>query len=136
MPICTIITCNMICVPSAAERAPPITARRPTAQPEPHTQTDSEPDSGSDIDAPLPLVDDKIVLKMQSKDGQLQLRIGKQTALSKLFESYKQQAIKKGWLPAAKAPSVSFVFDGDTLSGTETAEGADCDHNDIIEVKW
>ncbi|DBA89840.1 TPA: hypothetical protein ACH3X2_004704 [Trebouxia sp. C0005] len=121
------------------ERAPPIIPRRPTAQPEPqiHTDSDSDNSSGSNDDAALPQADDnKIILKMQSRDGNLSLRIGRQLALSKLFEIYKQQAIQKGWLPPEKASSVRFVFDGDNLSGNETVEGLDCDNGDIIEVKW
>ena len=115
----------------------PIIPRRPTAQPEPQSPTDSDDDAASDTDAPAPEPeDDKVVLSMQSKEGKLNLRIGRQTALSKLFDSYKQQAIKKGWLPAAKATLVRFLWDDDKLSGTETAEGIDCDNNDIIEVRW
>ena len=64
------------------------------------------------------------------------MRISKQAALSKLFEPYKQQAIQKGWLLPAKAASVKFTFEGERLSGTETAEGLDCDDNEIIEVTW
>ncbi|DBA84877.1 hypothetical protein WJX77_000302 [Trebouxia sp. C0004] len=118
------------------ERAPPIIPRRPTAQPEPQIHSDSENSFGSD-DAALPQTnDDKTVLKMQSKDGKVSLRIGKQVALSKLFEIYKQLAIKKGWLLPEKASAVRFMFDGDNLSGNETVEGLDCDNGDIIEVKW
>ena len=77
-----------------------------------------------------------MVLLLQSQQGKISLRISKQAPLSKLFEPYKQQAIQKGWLLPAKAASVQFVIDGDRLSGTETAEGLDCENNDIIEVKW
>lgn len=80
--------------------------------------------------------DGKVVLLLQSKDGKIPLRISKQAPLSKLFEPYKKQAIEKGWLPSAKAASVKFDFDGDRLSGTETAEGLDCEDNDIIGVTW
>lgn len=119
------------------ERAPPIIPRRPTAQPEPQTHSDSDNDSGSDDDAALPQTsDDRIVLQMQSKDGKLSLRIGKQVALCKLFEMYKKLAIQKGWLPPGKASAVSFMFDGDNLDGNETVEGLDCDNDDIFEVKW
>lgn len=119
------------------ERAPTIIPRRPTAQPEPQTHSDSDNGSGSDDEAALPQTyDDKIVLQMQSKDGKLSLRIGKQVALSRLFEIYKQQAIQKGWLPPGKASAVSFMFDGDNLGGNETVEGLDCDNGDIFEVKW
>ncbi len=118
----------------SAERAPPIIPRRPTAQ---STHSDSDNGSGSDDDAALPQThDDKIVLQMQSKDGKLSLRIGKQVALSRLFEIYKQQAIQKGWLPPGKASAISFMFDGDNLDGNETVEGLDCDNGDIFEVKW
>ncbi len=121
----------------ATERAPPIIPRRPTAQPEPQIHSESDNSSGSDDDAALPQTDDdKVILKMQSKDGKVSLRIGKQMALSRLFEIYKQQAIQKGWLPPEKASSVRFMFDGDNLSGNETVEGLDCDNGDIIEVKW
>jgi len=122
----------------ATERAPPIIPRRPTAQPEPQIHSDSDNSSGSDDDAALPQTnDDKIILKMQSKDGNVSsLRIGKQMALSKLFEMYKKLAIQKGWLPPEKASAVSFMFDGDSLDGNETVEGLDCDNGDIIEVKW
>ena len=71
------------------ERLAPIIPRRPTAQPEPQSATDSDDDAASDTDAPAPEPeDDKIVLSMQSKEGKLNLRIGRQTALSKLFDSY------------------------------------------------
>ena len=121
----------------ATERAPPIIPRRSTAQPEPQINSDSDNSSGSDDDAAvLQTNDGKIVLKMQSKDGKLALRIGKQMALSKLFEMYKKLAIQKGWLPPEKASAVSFMFDGDDLNGNETVEGLDCDDGDIVEVKW
>ena len=121
--------------------------RHTSAKPQSDLQTDEESE-GDDEDAaggadsqegaPLPELEDdsKVVLLLQSKEGKISLRISKQAALSKLFEPYKQQAIQKGWLPPAKASSVKFAFDGDRLSGTETAEGLDCDNDDIIEVMW
>ena len=123
------------------------TSRHNTAKP-PSLQTDEdrhddEEDNGSagaasQEAAALPDLEDdgKVVLLLQSKEGKISLRISKQAPLSKLFEPYKQQAIHKGWLPPGKAASVKFIFDGDKLSGTETAEGLDCDNNEIIEVKW
>ncbi len=127
--------CELLCI---AERAAPITPRRTLAQPEPQPQTDTESDSGSNDGESVPEVedDDKVVLTMQSKEGKLQLRIGRQVGLKKLFDIYKEQAVKKEWLPAAKTSSVRFVWDGDQLTGTETAEDIDCDNGDIIEVKW
>lgn len=119
------------------ERAPPMIHRRPTAQPESQTCSDSDNSSGSDDDATLQQTNDgKIVLKMQSKDGKVLLRIGRQMAFSKLFEMYKKLAIQKACLPPEKASAVIFIFDGEDLSGNETAEGLDCDNGDIIEVKW
>lgn len=129
-------------------------SRYTTAKPEPELQTNEEEhqdeeedhDHGDDSSigndtqeaAPLPDLEDdsKVVLLMQSKEGKVPIRIGKQAALSKLFEPYKQQAVSKGWLPAAKTSAVMFSFDGDRLSGTETAEGLDLDNDDVIDVKW
>lgn len=133
------------CLP--AEPAPEAISRHTSAKPQPDLQTDEESEADEQDEsagaesqeaAPLPELEDdnKVVLLLQSKEGRVSLRISKQAALSKLFEPYKQQAIQKGWLLPAKASSVKFEFDGDRLSGTETAEGLDCDDNDIIEVKW
>lgn len=127
--------------------AEPAPSRRTTAKPQltgEDSYDDDEEDNGSagaasqeEAASPSNVEDDgKVVLLLQSKEGKISLRISKQAPLSKLFEPYKKQAIQKGWLPSAKAPSVRFDFDGDRLSGTETAEGLDCDDNDIIEVKW
>ena len=121
-------------------------ARHTTAKPEPNLQTDDDKkddedsnlanDSQDSASSPEAEDDGKVVLLLQSREGKISLRISKQAPLSKLFEPYKQQAIQKNWLPPAKASSVNFTFDGDTLSGTETAEGLDCDNNEIIEVTW
>ena len=137
---------------SAAEPAAPFTSRHTTAKSQSDLQTDqdSHGDDGEEDEddelagaasqeaVSLPDLEDdgKVVLLLQSQQGKISLRISKQAPLSKLFEPYKQQAMQKGWLPSAKAASVKFVFDGDRLSGTETAEGLDCDNSDIIEVKW
>ena len=136
---------------SAAEPAASFTSRHATAKPQADLQADqdSHDDDGEEDDeefagsasqeaASLPDLEDdgKVVLLLQSQQGKISLRISKQAPLSKLFEPYKQQAIQKGWLPSAKAASVKFTFDGDRLSGTETAEGLDCDNNEIIEVRW
>ena len=125
-------------------------SRHTTAKPQLDLQTDQDSDEdGEEEDhdfagaasqeaASLPDLEDdgKVVLLLQSQQGKVSLRISKQAPLSKLFELYKQQAIQKGWLPSAKAASAKFEFDGDRLSGTETAEGLDCDNNDIIEARW
>ncbi|KAL3145515.1 hypothetical protein ABBQ32_003339 [Trebouxia sp. C0010 RCD-2024] len=129
------------------EPATALNPRHTSAKPQSGVQTDEDSDAeeqdeyagaNSQEAEPLPELEDdsKVVLLLQSKEGKIPLRISKQAALSKLFEPYKQQAIQKGWLPPAKASSVKFTFDGDRLSGTETAEGLDCDDNDIIEVMW
>ena len=124
-----------------AEPGPYIKPRQSAAAPEPqggYESNDSEADGNNEEASPepAPADDGKVVISMQSTKGKLQLRIGQQTALSKLFDLYKQQAIKKSWLPDDKLSSVRFWFDGDRLSGTETASGLDLDNNDIIEVKW
>ena len=118
----------------------PHTAKRALAV-VPETLTDSEADAedndDSDAEEPTPEPeDDKVVLTMQCASGKLQLRIGRDMAFSKMFDIYKMQAGKKGWLPANKAASVKFVFDGDRLSGNETATQLDLDNDDIIEVTW
>ena len=127
--------------------APNIT-RHSTAKPEPSFQTDDDErdeedgsltdDSRNSALSPEAEAEDdgKVVLLLQSREGKISLRISRQAALSKLFEPYKQQAIQKNWLPPAKASCVKFTFDGDTLSGIETAEGLECENNDIIEVNW
>lgn len=124
-------------------------SRRTTAKPQLTDEDNQDDEDGDEEDdgsagaasqeaaSPSNVEDDgKVVLLLQSKDGKIPLRISKQAPLSKLFEPYKKQAIQKGWLPSAKAASVKFDFDGDRLSGTETAEGLDCDNDDIIGVMW
>ena len=130
---------------SCAEPAVPISLRQTSAKPAPEMQSDEEDQSdaedsnaGSEGDVASPDAADngKVVLMLQCKEGKMPMRISKQKALSKLFEPFKQHAIQKGWLPNAKAGAVKFMFDGDKIGGSETAEGLDCDNDDIIEVQW
>ena len=118
---------------------PRLTNRQLVPVPETLTdfEDDDEGDGGSDIGEPTPEPeDDKVVLTLQCAAGKLQLRIGREMAFSKLFDIYKQQASNKGWLTADKSSNVKFVFDGDRLSGNETATQLDLENDDIIEVKW
>lgn len=95
---------------------------------------DSDAASESDCDEE-PEEDTRVVLKLQCSKGVLNLRTRTQGAMSNLFAAFKAQAKSKGWIQDVQMP-MKFVFEGDPLTGKETAESLDLEGDEILEVRW
>jgi len=76
----------------------------------------------------------KIQLKLRCKPGTVLLKVAYQEGFTKMFDEFKEEAKKKGWLTGDE--TLRFVFDGDVLAGKDTAEGLDLDGDEVIEVQW
>ena len=53
-----------------------------------------------------------------------------------LFDAFKGQAKNKGWIQDTQITNMKFVFEGDPLTGNETAESLDLEGGEIVEVRW
>lgn len=96
--------------------------------------SDAESEAKSDCNEELE-VDKRVILKLQCSNGTLQLRTRTQSALASLFAAFKVQAEGRGWIQDTQIP-MKFVFEGDPLTGNETAESLDLEGDEIIEVQW
>jgi hypothetical protein len=76
----------------------------------------------------------EIQLKLRCKPGTILLKVAYQEGFNKMFDDFKEEAKKKGWLTGDE--TLKFVFDGDVLAGKVTAEGLDLDGDEVIEVQW
>ncbi|GJN18432.1 hypothetical protein PR202_gb05595 [Eleusine coracana subsp. coracana] len=72
-------------------------------------------------------VKEKIVISVQDKDGQQQIRIYKDDKFDKLFKAYAKKA-------KLNPSDLIFVFDGDKIDPTSTPADLDLEDNDMIEV--
>lgn len=126
-------------VVAVAELASQPAAREATSHAQPAARrssgNDSDSDSNTSTDAPA-VEDAKVILKLQCSRGTFKLRTKMQNPMQSLFEAFKTQAKQKGWLSDQDAPKVRFIFDGDSLSENDTAEGLDMEGDEIIEVRW
>ena len=80
--------------------------------------------------------EEKVILRIKSSchpEG-LRLRIGVKQPLKRLFERYKEQGSKAGWLPGGAA--VTFKFDGDVLNSNHTPESIEMENEDVIDACW
>ena len=78
----------------------------------------------------------KIILRVKSSlhiEG-LRLRIGVSQPLQRLFNGYKEQGHKAGWLP--EGANVTFKFDGDAMDGSDTPKVLDMEDEDVIDACW
>ena len=79
---------------------------------------------------------ERIILRVKSSchpEG-LKLRIGVEQPLKRLFNGYKEQGNKAGWLPEGAV--VIFKFDGDVLNGSHTPEAIEMENEDVIDACW
>ncbi|GJM93958.1 hypothetical protein PR202_ga10561 [Eleusine coracana subsp. coracana] len=70
---------------------------------------------------------EKIVISVQDKDGQQQIRIYKDDKFDKLFKAYAKKA-------KLNPSDLTFVFDGDKIDPTSTPADLDLEDSDMIEV--
>lgn len=79
---------------------------------------------------------DKIIIKVQakSKEDPIKLRIGKHMQLEKLFSTFTKRAEQLEWL--SEGTSIKFVFDGEVIRPTDTAEDLDIEEDCVIEAHW
>lgn len=79
---------------------------------------------------------DKIIVKVQgnTKEAPIKLRIGKRSPLEKLFNAFMKRAEELQWLSVGTP--VKFVFDGEVMRPSDTAEELDIEEDCVIEAHW
>ena len=79
---------------------------------------------------------DRIVVKLriEQQEEPIKLRIAVDAPLGRLFDKFKEMALKQGWVQAETTPK--FMFDGEVLRSEDTAEGQEIEEDCIIEVHW
>lgn len=79
---------------------------------------------------------DKIIVKVQGKlkDRPVKVRIGKRSHLEKLFNTFMKSAEAMNWFSVGTP--VKFVFDGEVIRPTDTAEDLDIEEDCVIEAHW
>ena len=80
--------------------------------------------------------EERIILRIKSSSHTegLRLRIGVSQPLQRLFNGYKKQGHKAGWLP--DNAKVTFKFDGDAMDGSDTPKVLDMEDEDVIDACW
>jgi hypothetical protein len=63
----------------------------------------------------------------------LKLKVPKAAPLQQAMDAFAAAAAERGWVPAGAA--MRYEFDGDRLTGKETAEGNDMDNDDLVDVR-
>ncbi|XP_062214666.1 uncharacterized protein LOC133915491 isoform X2 [Phragmites australis] len=71
---------------------------------------------------------EKIIISIQDKDGQQQIRVYKDDKFDKLFKAYAKKA-------KLNPSDLTFVFDGDKINPSSTPEDLDLEDDDMIEVR-
>ena len=75
-----------------------------------------------------------VKLRIEQQEEPIKLRIAGNAPLGRLFDKFKEIALKQGWVRAETAPR--FMFDGEVLHPEDTAEGQEIEEDCIIEVHW
>ena len=79
---------------------------------------------------------DKIIVKVKAKaqEQPIKLRIGKRQELERLFMAFRKRAEESGWFD--EATPVTFIFDGEVIRPTDTAEELEIEEDCSIEAHW
>lgn len=87
------------------------------------------------VDQPDPELD-KIIVKVKAKaqEQSVKLRIGKQQELERLFLAFRKRAEESEWIDGTTP--MTFIFDGEVIRPTDTAEDLEIEEDCVIEAHW